>query len=97
LRRGHELAVLTGTSLRSRVERSGAKVYPLPEEADLSAQDVLTSDEMKAVPLGPQWLRIVIERIFVDTIPAQYSGVHKVLREFPADIWLACDRHSGRS
>jgi hypothetical protein len=88
---------LTGTSLRSRVERSGAKFYPLPEEADLSAQDVLTSDEMKAVPLGPQWLRIVIERVFVDTIHAQYSGVHKVLREFPADIWLACDRHSGRS
>jgi UDP:flavonoid glycosyltransferase YjiC (YdhE family) len=92
---GHELAVLTGTSLRSCVDRFEAKFYPLPEEADLSAQDVITSDEMKAVPPGPQWLRILIERFFVDTIPAQYSTVHKVLREFPADIIIGDDMFFG--
>lgn len=92
---GHELAFLTGTSLRSRVERFEAKFYPLPEEADLTAQDVITSDEMKGVPPGPQWLRTLVERFFVDTIPAQYSGVHKVLREFPADIIIGDDMFFG--
>ena len=53
------------------------------------------SDEVKAAPLGPQWLRIVIERLFVDTIPGQYSGMHKVLREFPADVIIGDDMFFG--
>jgi UDP:flavonoid glycosyltransferase YjiC (YdhE family) len=92
---GHELAFLTGSHLRSRVERFEAKFYSLPKEADLIAKDVITSDEMKGVPPGPQWLRILIERFFVDTIPAQYSGVHKVLREFRADVIIGDDMFFG--
>jgi UDP:flavonoid glycosyltransferase YjiC (YdhE family) len=92
---GHELAFFTGTPLRSRVEGFEARFYPLPKEADLSLQDILASDEMKDVQPGPQWLRIVIERFFVDTIPAQYRGVHKLLREFPADIIIGDDMFFG--
>jgi UDP:flavonoid glycosyltransferase YjiC (YdhE family) len=92
---GHELAFFTGTPLRSRVERFEGRFYPLPKEADLSLQDILASDEMKDVQPGPQWLRIVIERFFVDTIPAQYRGVHKLLREFPADIIIGDDMFFG--
>ncbi|WP_312015140.1 nucleotide disphospho-sugar-binding domain-containing protein [Bradyrhizobium lablabi] len=92
---GHELACLTGTFLRNRVEQFGAKFYPLPEEADLTARDVITSDAMKGVPPGPQWLRTLVERFFVDTIPAQYSGVQNVLREFPAEIIIGDDMFFG--
>jgi UDP:flavonoid glycosyltransferase YjiC (YdhE family) len=92
---GHELAFFTGTPLRSRVERFEARFYPLLKEADLSLQDILASDEMKDVQPGPQWLRIVIERFFVDPIPAQYRGVHKLLREFPADIIIGDDMFFG--
>jgi hypothetical protein len=92
---GHELAFFTGTPLRSRVERFEARFYPLPKKADLRLQDIIASDEMKDVQPGPQWLRIVIERFFVDTIPAQYRGVHKVLREFPADIIIGDDMFFG--
>jgi hypothetical protein len=51
------------------------------------------SDEVKAAPLRPQWLRVAIERLFVDTIPGQYSGMHKVLREFlrgGQNEWSGC-------
>ena len=92
---GHELAFFTGTPLRTRVERFEGRFYPLPKEADLSLQDIIASDEMNGVQPGPQWLRIVIERFFVDTIPAQYRGVHKVLREFPADIIIGDDMFFG--
>jgi MGT family glycosyltransferase len=92
---GHELAFLTGSPLRSRVERLKANFYPLPKEADINANDIVMSDEVKAAPLGPQWLRVVIERLFVDTIPGQYSGMHKVLRQFPADVIIGDDMFFG--
>ena len=52
---GHELAFLTGSPLRSRVQRFKANFYPLPNEADINANDIVMSDEVKAAPLGPQW------------------------------------------
>jgi UDP:flavonoid glycosyltransferase YjiC (YdhE family) len=92
---GHELAFLTGSPLRSRVARFKADFCPLPKEADINGNDIVMSDEVKAAPLGPQWLRVVIERLFVDTIPGQYSGMRKVLREFPADVIIGDDMFFG--
>src|SRR6201991_1355098 len=92
---GHELAFLTGSPLRSRVLRFEANFHSLPKEADINANDIVMSDEVKAAPLGPQWLRVVIERFFVDPIPGQYNGMHKVLREFPADVIIGDDMFFG--
>lgn len=92
---GHELAFLTGSPLRSRVARFKANFCPLPKEADINANEIVMSDEVKAAPLGPQWRRLVIERLFVDPIPGQYSGMHKVLREFPADVIIGDDMFFG--
>jgi hypothetical protein len=42
-------------------------------------------------PPGPEWLRVAIERLFVDTIPAQHKGLQQVLRDFPADVIIGDD------
>jgi hypothetical protein len=36
--------------------------------------------ELKHIPQLPQWLRVAIERLPIDTIPAQHKGLQQVLR-----------------
>jgi MGT family glycosyltransferase len=93
---GHEVAVLTGTSLRGRVEGIGTKFRPLPAGADFDSQDILeVVPELKNIPPGPEWLRVAIERIFVDSIPHQHQGLQQTLRDFPADVIVGDDMFFG--
>jgi UDP:flavonoid glycosyltransferase YjiC (YdhE family) len=84
---GHEVVGLTGSALRECIEGIGAEFRLLPAGADFDLRDfVSVVPELKNIPPGPQWLRIAIERVFVDTIRAQHAGLQQVLRDFPADI-----------
>jgi hypothetical protein len=47
--------------------------------------------ELKDITPGPEWLRVALERIFVDTVPAQYAGKRQALLDFPADIIVGDD------
>jgi MGT family glycosyltransferase len=93
---GHEIAFLSGTALRDRIDASGAKFFALPAAADL---DLRVFDkavpELKNIPPGPEWLRIAMERLFVDIVPAQHEGLLQVLRKFPADIVIGDDMFFG--
>jgi MGT family glycosyltransferase len=86
---GHEIVGLSGSALRERIEGIGAEFRPLPAGADFDLVSVVP--ELKHIPTGPQWLRIAIERLFVDTIPAQHKGLQQVLRDFPADVIIGDD------
>jgi len=89
---GHEIAFMTGTAFRARVEASGVKFFPLPEDADFDPNDVFSRfPELKTIPPGLEWFRVACERIFVDAIPAQHQGLLQALRQFPADIILGDD------
>jgi MGT family glycosyltransferase len=93
---GHEVAGITGTALRDRVEGAGLKFYPLPAGADFDLRDInAIVPELKNIPSGPQRSRLGIERIFVDSIPAQYEGLHQALQEFAADVIVADDMYFG--
>jgi UDP:flavonoid glycosyltransferase YjiC (YdhE family) len=84
---GHEVVGLSGSALREPIEGTGAEFRPLPAGADFDLRDLLSVvPELKNIPPGPEWLRVAIERVFVDTIPAQHTGLQQVLRDFPADI-----------
>ena len=84
---GHELAFLSGSVLRSRIEAIGAKFHPLPNGADFDLRSFdAVAPELKTMAPGHDWLRVVLERVFVDTVPAQHEGLQQVLRGFPADI-----------
>ncbi|MBC9878650.1 glycosyltransferase [Bradyrhizobium sp. INPA01-394B] len=88
----HEIAFLTGSAYRARVEASGAKFFSLPEGADFDPSDVFSrAPELKTIPPGLDWLRIACERLFVDTVAAQHEGMLQTLQQFPADIILGDD------
>ena len=89
---GHEVAFLSGSALRSRIEDIGAKFHALPERADIDLRDFASvAPELKSMQPGPDWLRVAMERIFVDTVPAQHEGLQQVLKEFPADVIIGDD------
>src|ERR1700738_3684400 len=76
---GHGVVGLSGNALRERIEGIGAKFRPLPAGADFDLRDIVSVvPELKNIPPGLEWLRIAIERVFVDTIPTQHKGLKQV-------------------
>ena len=93
---GHEITCLTGTALRGRVESSGAKFRPLPPDADFDPNDVFArAPALKTIPPGPEWIRVAIERLFVDNVPPQHEGLQDALQDFPADVIVGDDMFFG--
>jgi hypothetical protein len=93
---GHEVVGLSGNALRERIEGIGAKFRPLPAGADFDLRDIVSVvPELKNMPPGQEWLRVAIERLFVDTIPAQHKGLEQVLRDFSADVIIGDDMFFG--
>jgi UDP:flavonoid glycosyltransferase YjiC (YdhE family) len=89
---GHEVVGLSGSALRGRIEAIGAEFRPLPAGADFDLGDIVSVvPELKNMPPGLEWLRVAMERLFVDTIPAQHKGLRQVLRDFPADVIIGDD------
>lgn len=88
----HDVVFLTGSALRQRIEGIGAKFLAFPREADLDLCDPNTVvPELKDITPGPEWLRVALKRIFVETIPAQHDGLRRAVRVFPADIIVGDD------
>jgi MGT family glycosyltransferase len=94
--KGHEVVGLTGTALRKQVEGIGAEFYPLPAAADFDLRNFNSVvPELKDIPPGPERSRKSMERVFVDTVPAQYEGLQQVLQNFPAEVIVADDMYFG--
>ena len=92
LAEGHEIAFLTGTAFRARIESSGAKFFSLPAGADFDLREILSVvPELKSIPPGLEWMRVACERIFVDAIPAQHQGLRQALQKFSADVIVGDD------
>ncbi len=93
---GHEVAGLTGSAFRQRIEDIGAEFHSLPAQVDFDPGDIhAVAPELKNTPPGPEWLRISLERVFVDSVRPQHEGIREVLRDFPADAIVADDMFFG--
>jgi UDP:flavonoid glycosyltransferase YjiC (YdhE family) len=89
---GHEIVGLSGTALRDGIARIGAEFRPFPAGADFDLRDIISVvPELKNIPPGPEWLRVAIQGVFVDSISAQHKGLQQVLREFPVDVIIGDD------
>jgi MGT family glycosyltransferase len=89
---GHEVVAFTGSAFKDRIERAGATFRPIPPSADQDLVDPFAKyPELKTLPPGLELLRVVIERLFIDTIPAQHASLQEVLKEVPADMVLSDD------
>ena len=93
---GHDVAMLSGTAFRDRIESSGAQFLSLPGVADFDGRNIMAViPELQNLPPGPDWLRTAIERLFVDRIPAQHQGLKAALKRFPADVIIGDDMFFG--
>jgi MGT family glycosyltransferase len=89
---GHDVAVHTGSAFRARVEAAGAEFFSLPPEADVDLTDPFARfPELKVLPPGPDWLRVVMERFFVDNIPAQCEGLRRLVESLGSDAIVGDD------
>ena len=96
LAEGHEITFLTGSAFRARIESSGAKFVSLPMGADLAGRDLLSlAPELKDIPPGLEWLRVAIERIFVDAVPAEHQSLLQALQKCQADVIVGDDMFFG--
>ena len=92
LAEGHELAFLSGSVLRDRIEAIGATFHALPAGADFDLRNFDgVVPELKTMAPGPDWMRTAMERVFVDAVPAQHQGLQQVLQNFPADVIIGDD------
>jgi UDP:flavonoid glycosyltransferase YjiC (YdhE family) len=93
---GHEVIFLSGTAYRGRIENSGATFHPLPGKADVDLRDLPTAvPELRGIEPGLDWLRIALEKIFIDKISDQHKGLKEVLRSFRADAIIGDDMFFG--
>ena len=93
---GHEVAIYTGSAFRARVEAARAEFFSLPPDADLDPADPFARfPELKVLPPGPAWLRVAMERVFVDNIPAQHEGMQRLLHSFGPDVIIGDDMFFG--
>ncbi len=82
---GHEIVVLSGSAFRKRVETTGAKFRPFPSGADFDLSDLDTvAPELKTMPPGLDWIRVGMDRFFVDAITAQHKGMQEILQGLPS-------------
>jgi MGT family glycosyltransferase len=96
LAEGHDVAFLTGSAFRDRIESSGAKFFALPSSADFDPQNIFAvAPELKSIPPGLEWFRVASERLFVDTLAAQHQGLQQSLQQFPADVIVGDDMFFG--
>src|ERR1700744_1597220 len=73
--------------LENRLEAAGPQFRPFVPAADIDLRDAPTlAPELAALPPGLDWLRVAIERFFIDRIAPQHESVLQVLRDFPADV-----------
>jgi MGT family glycosyltransferase len=93
---GHEVVAFTGSAFKDRIERSGAGFRPIAPSADQDLVDPFSKyPELKTLSPGLELLRVVIQRLFIDTIPAQHEGLQQVLRQVQPDIVMGNDYFLG--
>lgn len=93
---GHNVVCLSGSALRDRIESAGAGFRALPPAADFDLNDPFaTAPELKVIPPGLEWLRVALERLFIERIVPQHESMHQLLQEFPADVIIGDDMMFG--
>jgi UDP:flavonoid glycosyltransferase YjiC (YdhE family) len=84
---GHQVMGLSSNFLRSRIESIGAEFRSFVPDADIDTRNIATLfPELKDFSPGPELLRFILERGFVEFALPQYESIKRTLQEFPADI-----------
>ncbi len=84
--RGHEVVWVTGRNYRQKVESTGAKFHPCPEEIDPGEKEIYDCyPQMKELKRLAQ-IRYGIKHLFLDPCPGLIEDIDTILTDFPADV-----------
>jgi MGT family glycosyltransferase len=89
---GHQVAGLSATAFRARIEAAGGQFFPFPDRANFDLRDIsIAFPAYKTISPGLEMSRFYLEKVFIDAIPAQVEGLREALRVFDADVILGDD------
>jgi len=83
---GHEVGFYTGTRQRDAVERTGATLFPLPDDVDFDLHniDAQFPDRARHAP-GIERMIYDFKTLFIGPMTSQYRGLKQLLLNFDAD------------
>jgi hypothetical protein len=62
---------------------SWPKGHELPATADLDFRELAVAPELAEISAGFEWLRVAVQRLFIDRIADQRAGLQRALLDFP--------------
>ena len=93
---GHEVVFQSGSDFRRKIESAGARFQVLRGKADVDLRDIkAVAPDLVAMEPGLDWLRVALQRIFIDRLPDQTEGLLQGLKDFPADVVICDDMFFG--
>jgi UDP:flavonoid glycosyltransferase YjiC (YdhE family) len=83
---GHETAIYTSVVFRDKIEKTGVRFFPLPEDADQDLRDFVSSffEEHKVTP-APEEMGRGITHVVAGPMISQFRGLEAIVKEFPAE------------
>ena len=90
LKRDHEVACITGSQFKARVEKEGAIFFPLPEQWDPGELDIYDFFPELKNKKGLAQIKQYLKHIVYDQVPDMLERLNQVLDNFHADV-IVCD------
>jgi UDP:flavonoid glycosyltransferase YjiC (YdhE family) len=82
---GHDVAVISASAFKSRIEDAGFRFRTLSGRADFDGTRLNDAfPERRTLPPGPAQIRYDIEHVTVGAMEDQFSALKAMLQEFPA-------------
>ncbi len=82
----HEVTWITGRQYAARVEATGARFRPLPEESDPNGMEVYAFYPELGRLKGLAQVRYYLKHVFLDACAREMETIRSVLGDFPADV-----------
>lgn len=89
VQRGHEVGWYTGAGFKRTVEDTGARHYPITNDADWSLRHVHDAVPELRGKTGLGQVRLAFQRLFIDAAPASLADLEAIVSQFPADAVVA--------
>lgn len=86
--RGHEVVWITGRKYKEKVESTGARFQPLPEEIDPGDMEWYDFYPQLKKLKGLAQIKWYLKHVDLDPCSLQVESIKKILKDFPADVFV---------
>jgi len=86
--RGHEVVWITGRKHKEKVETTGARFHPLPQEIDPGEMEWYDFYPKLKELKGLAEIKWLLKHDNLDPCSQEIETINKILTEFPADVFI---------